>query len=105
MGRSVTSPAAIFEAIRGLSTRMGMARIEYHSAAVGGRRAFAPAVSILYEGMPRLPATYIIKRLPALQIVGQPFSVVDILVGRRTTVHRMPEKGHKFVLIAAGDGD
>ena len=37
MGRSVTSPAAIFEAIRGLSTRMGMARIEYHSAAVGGR--------------------------------------------------------------------
>ena len=40
MGRSVTSPAAIFEAIRGLSTRMGMARIEYHSTALRGRGTY-----------------------------------------------------------------
>ena len=35
IGRSVTSPAAIFEAILGLRTRMGMAHIEYHCVGLG----------------------------------------------------------------------
>ena len=35
---------------------------------------------------------------PHRRIVGQPFSVVGILVARQTTVHRLPEKGHQSVL-------
>ena len=53
MGRSVTSPAAIFEAIRGLSTRMGMARIEYHSTALGGCRKGPYNRSLVLVGLTR----------------------------------------------------
>ena len=35
---------------------------------------------------------------PHRRIVGQPFSVVGILVARQTTVHRLPEKAHQSVL-------
>ena len=35
---------------------------------------------------------------PHRLIVGQPFSVVGILVARQTTVHRLPEKAHQSVL-------
>ena len=31
-------------------------------------------------------------------VLGQPFSVVGILVARQTTVHRLPEKAHQSVL-------
>ncbi len=35
---------------------------------------------------------------PHRRIVGQPFSIVGILVARQTTVHRLPEKAHQSVL-------
>ena len=38
---------------------------------------------------------------PHRRIVGQPFSVVGILVARQTTVHRLPEKAHQSVLHVA----
>ena len=41
------------------------------------------------SGPPRRPTICTHRR-----IVGQPFSVVGILVARQTTVHRLPEKAH-----------
>ena len=38
------------------------------------------------------------RRPTISRIVGQPFSVVGILVARQTTVHRLPEKAHQSVL-------
>ena len=35
---------------------------------------------------------------PYRRVLGQPFSVVGILVTRQTTVHRLPEKAHQSVL-------
>ena len=35
---------------------------------------------------------------PHRRIVGQPFSIVGILVACQTTVHRLPEKAHQSVL-------
>ena len=35
---------------------------------------------------------------PHRRVLGQPFSVVGILVARQTTVHRLPEKAHQSVL-------
>ena len=35
---------------------------------------------------------------PHRRIVGQPFSIVGILVAYQTTVHRLPEKAHQSVL-------
>ena len=45
------------------------------------------------SGPPRRPTTD-----PHRRVVGQPFSVVGILVARQTTVHRLPEKAHQSVL-------
>ena len=45
------------------------------------------------SGPPRRPNDY-----PHRRIVGQPFSVVGILVAGQTTVHRLPEKAHQSVL-------
>ena len=38
---------------------------------------------------------------PHRRVLGQPFSVVGILVARQTTVHRLPEKAHQSVLHVA----
>ena len=38
---------------------------------------------------------------PHRRIVGQPFSIVGILVACQTTVHRLPEKAHQSVLHVA----
>ena len=47
---------------------------------------------------PSLRTTSPSNDYPHRRVLGQPFSVVGILVARQTTVHRLPEKAHQSVL-------
>ena len=72
----------------------------FHVAVLGKRLGLEPAHSVGAGGR-SLRTTSPSNDHPHRRIVGQPFSVVGILVARQTTVHRLPEKAHQSVLHVA----
>ena len=72
----------------------------FHVAVLGKRLGLEPAHSVGAGGR-SLRTTSPSNDYPHRRIVGQPFSVVGILVAGQTTVHRLPEKAHQSVLHVA----
>ena len=69
----------------------------FHVAVLGKHLGLEPAHGV-GAGSRSLRTTSPSNDYPHRRIVGQPFSVVGILVACQTTVHRLPEKAHQSVL-------
>ena len=74
----------------------------FHVAVLGKHLGLEPAHGVGADGR-SFRTTSPSNDHPPRRIVGQPFSVVGILVARQTTVHRLPEKAHQSVLHVATD--
>ena len=69
----------------------------FHVAVLGKHLGLEPAHGVGADGRSFM-TTSPSNDYPHRRIVGQPFSVVGILVARQTAVHRLPEKAHQSVL-------
>ena len=69
----------------------------FHVAVLGKHLGLEPAHGVGAGGR-SLWTTSPSNDYPHRRVLGQPFSVVGILVACQTTVHRLPEKAHQSVL-------